>query len=174
MARRIDNRSYYAVLLLAVLFSFVAHELAHWGAGEALGLDMTMSLNRAYVAGGAASPRDALIIGLAGPIFTIVQALVAAVFLWRGAVLAYAFVFAAFMMRLSATFVSFALPNDEMRASVALGLGAWTLPALVTLGLLALTIAASRRLGIGWRTNLLSYMVTSLATAAIVFSDRLF
>jgi hypothetical protein len=175
MARRINHVSYYAVLVFAVLAGFVVHELAHWIAGEALGYDMAMSLNRAGVeSGGPPAPADALIIAAAGPLFTIAQALVAAVLVFgRGAVLAYPLVFAALMMRLVATAVSAFNPNDEMRISDALGLGAWTLPVVVSLALLAPTVAASRRLNIGWRTNLVSYVVANAAITAIVFSDQL-
>lgn len=174
MARSINNGVYYAVLAVAVVGGFVAHEAAHWTAGEALGHEMTMSLNRAGPADEAALPRcDALTIDAAGPLFTTGTALIAAAFVFtRNVVLAYPFIFAAFLMRLTATAVSVMHPNDEMRLSTAFGLGAWTLPLIVTLGLLALTILASRRLDIGWRTNVLSYVVGNALITAIVFGDQ--
>lgn len=174
MARSINNGVYYAVLAFAVVGGFLAHEAAHWGAGEALGYEMTMSLNRAAASPGAeVSACHARLIDAAGPVFTIATALVAAGFVFlRNAVLAYPFIFAAFLMRLTATAVSAVNANDEMRISAALGLGDWTLPAVVTLALLALTAAASLRLGVGWRTNVLSYLVGNALIAAVVLGDQ--
>ena len=174
MARPISNAAYYAMLAFAVVGGFVAHEAAHWAAGEALGHDMTMSLNRAAAAPGAEiTACEARLIDATGPAFTIATALIAAAFVFtRNAALAYPFIFAAFLMRLTATAVSLLNPNDEMRISAALGLGDWTLPLAVTLGLLALTIAACRRLGIGWRTNVLSYVIANTLITAIVFGDQ--
>ena len=174
MARSINNGAYFAVLAFAVVGGFIAHEAAHWAMGVALGHEMTMSLNAASSAPGeAVSVCDMRWISAAGPAFTIATALAAAAFVfWRGAVLAYPFIFAAFLMRLTATAVSAFNPNDEMRISASLGWGDWTLPIIVTLALLALTVAASRRLGIGWRTNVLSYVVASALITAIVFGDQ--
>ena len=174
MARPISNAAYYAMLAFAVVGGFVAHEAAHWAAGEALGHEMTMSLNRAAPAPGAeVTACQARLIDAAGPAFTLATALIAAAFVFtRGAVMAYPFIFAAFLMRLTATAVSLLHPNDEMRISAALGMGDWTLPLAVTLALLALIIAASLRLGIGWRTNVLSYLLGNALITAIVFGDQ--
>jgi hypothetical protein len=160
--------------LVAVLFlSFVLHELAHWSVGEWLGYDMRMSLNHAAPRGGVFdSPRDAFLVTCAGPAFTVLQALVALLLIRRsGWLLAYPVLFAGFFMRFAALVVSVANPNDEARMSVHLGWNMWVLPALVVASLLALTFAGSRRLRLGWKTNLASYLISSAVFALIVFAD---
>jgi hypothetical protein len=169
------NRSwaFYAMLTAVTLACFPLHELAHWAMGEALGYDMAMSLNRtAPVVGVEPSIRDSALISAAGPLFTI---LVAALGFWwvraRDSRLAYTVVFAAWFERLAATFVSLFNPNDEARISLALGLGQWTLPLLVVIGLQALLWQANRRLNIGWKTNLALYLLSSVLVAVVVFGD---
>jgi hypothetical protein len=159
------------VALAGVLvLTFVLHEAAHWAMGIALGHDMVVGLNGAGTrAAAGVSARDAFLISAAGPFVTIVQALVAfQLARSRASTLAYAAVFAACFMRFAAAVVSVAHPNDEARLSLALGWGTWTVPALVVAGLLALTWSASRRLGIGWRTNVLLYLTASVVVAALV------
>ena len=61
--------------------------------------------------------------------------------------------------------------NDEARISDLLGLGPWTLPSLMVGVLLILTVVASRRLRLGWKTNAGAYLVSTVATTAIVMGD---
>jgi hypothetical protein len=84
---------------------------------------------------------------------------------------AYAMLFVAWFMRFAAMMVSLMHPNDEARISVFLGLGQWTLPALVVLSLLALLWSANRSLAIGWKVNLGSYALCSVAFALLVMLD---
>jgi hypothetical protein len=159
------------VALAGVLvLTFVLHEAAHWAMGVALGHDMVVGLNGAGTrATTGVSARDAFLISAAGPFVTIVQALVAfQLARSRASTPAYAVLFAACFMRFAAAVVSIAHPNDEARLSLALGWGMWTVPTLVVAGLLALTWSASRRLGIGWRTNALLYLTASVVVAALV------
>jgi hypothetical protein len=132
---------------------------------------MVMSVNDARPAAGESlSAAESQLITAAGPLLTIVQALAGFVLVQRtGRRGFYALLFAALFMRLAAAFVSFWHPNDEARLSLAWGLGRWTLPALVVIGLLALAIGASRRLRLHWSANVLAYVVASIATTAVVF-----
>jgi hypothetical protein len=165
---------FQATVAVAVVLGFLAHEAAHWAAGVGLGYHMEMSLNRAGpVPGQTVTATHAMLISAAGPMFTLIQGFVAAVLASRGAVLAYPFVFAAFLMRLTASAISLINPNDEMRVGDALGVGSWTLPVLVTFALLALTVYASRQLGVSWRANAVAYVVGSATVTAMVFGDRL-
>jgi hypothetical protein len=167
--------SFYGALVLATLLTTVVHETAHWAMGSALGHRMAMSFNEAHAVSGAGVPAlDAMLITAAGPAVTVLQALVAYALIrsrrWR---LAYPFLFAAWFMRFAAACVSLSHPNDEARLSLDLLGGMWWLPAAVVLGLLALLWSATRRLGIGWKTNLACYLICSVLTAVIVFGDRL-
>lgn len=177
MSARVEGveRGFYGLLLAVCAASFIAHEGAHALAGQLLGYDMAMTLNRAWPrAGGYASATHAQLVTAAGPAFTIVQGLIgAALVRWRrrGAHAAYAALFAATFMRFAAACVSLVHPNDEARLSLDWGLGHWSVPAVVVLGLLILTIDASRRLRLGWRTNVLAYVTCSLVCAVVVGSD---
>ncbi len=142
--------------------------------GIALGHEMRMTLNHASPVSLIAIPdTDLLLIVAAGPFVTVLQALVAFFLIRsRGLLFAYPFLFAAWFMRFAAAFVSLAHPNDEARLSAELLGGMWWLPAGVVLGLSMLLWTASRRLGLGWKTNAVCYLICSAMTAAIVFGDR--
>ena len=58
-----------------------------------------------------------------------------------------------------------------LRISQMLGLGTWTLPLLMVALLFVVLYVSSRRLGIGWRVNLVSYLMVSSMFAVIVFLD---
>ncbi len=167
------NWRFYATLAAVVPLSFILHEAAHWLAGLALGHDTVMGLN-----GGsprsptAVSASDAFLISAAGPAVTLLQGAVAFLLIRsRDWLLAYPVLFFACFMRFGAAVVSVMHPNDEARMSLALGWGKWALPALVVGLLFALTWIASRRLGLGWRTNIASYLLCSVAVAAVVFGS---
>jgi hypothetical protein len=166
-------KGFYLFFLIATLVGFPLHEAAHWAMGEALGHEMTMSLNRAAaVARDAASPFDAVLIAAAGPVLTIGIGLIGYVWArasahWFG----YALLYAAWFERLAAAFVSLFHPNDEARIGMILGIGKWTLPAIVVLGLSVLLVDANRRLRIGWKINAALYVLSSLLVAAVVFVD---
>lgn len=173
MKRARISWDFYVALLIVVVLTFLAHELAHWLAGTLLGYDMAVSLNGAAPrSGGFLSERDAFIVSGAGPLVTILQAVLA--YWWTrrsNHPTAYALLFVAWFMRFAAAFVSLMHPNDEARMSLQLGWNMWVLPGLVVALLFALTWAASRHLRIGWKTNLAAYMLCSLAFAGIVFLD---
>ena len=164
---------FYGLLVLAGLATHAIHEGAHWAAGEALGHDMIMGLNGGTTAE-PGSVRDQVLISGAGPAVTIIQALAAfALVRSRRPLAAYAFLYAAAFLRFMATVISLSNPNDEARISTALGLGAWTLPLLVTVGLAALAWAASRRLRLSVGTNALAFAVLAAVLTAIVGLDVL-
>lgn len=76
------NWNYGIAVLLAVFFTWIVHEFAHWVTGELLAYKMIMTLNGTYPASGIFDEAShALIISTAGPIITIVQAIVVLLFL---------------------------------------------------------------------------------------------
>ncbi len=174
-AQPVAGTLFYTTLVFATLITTLVHEAAHWGMGTAFGHEMAMSFNQAYVVGGVSVPlRHALWIDAAGPAVTVAGALIAfALIRLRRTGLAYPFLFAACFMRFAAAIVSLFHPNDEARISLALLGSQWWLPGFVVIGLLALTWSAARQLRIGWKTNVVCYLICSLMTAVIVFGDRL-
>lgn len=168
--RRVGARFYASLLVIAVA-TFLVHEGAHWAMGRALGHAMVFGLNGTGPVG-AVSMSDHLWISAAGVIVTLIQG--AAGFLMamrRESLVGYGMLFFAALMRLMAAGVSVFNPNDEARISQELGLGLWTLPAATVAVLVVLTVIASRRLGLSWRTNLLTYLIATLALSAIVGLD---
>ncbi|MDX1455449.1 MAG: hypothetical protein R3217_08350 [Gammaproteobacteria bacterium] len=168
------NWRFQLVLLASIPFQFIFHELAHWLAGTLQGYDMIMTLNTVKFAIDEPPEMAQHIVTAAGPLFTILVGVFAWWQLRRDKhVFWYAALYYAVFMRLVAMLISASNPNDEARLSIAAGLGTWTLPAIVVLGLLALTIDAARRRGIGWKPNLGAYFTSSIGVTAIVFADRL-
>ncbi|HEX7708388.1 MAG TPA: hypothetical protein VF701_18140 [Thermoanaerobaculia bacterium] len=165
---------FIVVSAVAVLLTFLAHEGAHWAAGELLGNRMDMNLNAAYPESGQflkASHKG--VVDAAGPLLTLLQAVLALlVVLKAGSLLAYPFILSALVMRLLATGVSVFNPNDEARLSLAMGLGTWTLPFLVCGVLVALTIIASRRLRATWSFNTISVVLIILFSSAVILSSQ--
>ena len=82
------------------------------------------------------------------------------------------FVFAALMMRILATAVSIGNPNDEARISNVLGLGMWTLPALVVAILLWMMVLAARRSETGPKWFVVSWIGASIGFTGVVFGER--
>jgi hypothetical protein len=163
--------AFYGLLIAIGFLTYGVHELAHWLAGLALGHDMTLRLN-GVAPTTAVPPLDAMLISIAGPAVTILQAGCAAGLAVRHRSLAaYGFLYWAAFMRFAATLVSLFHPNDEARVSSYLGLGAWTLPILVTVALVGVAWLASRALRLSVKTNVLAYLVVSVTTAAIVGLD---
>ena len=160
------------LLLLIFLMTFVIHEGAHWAMGEALGYDMEVSINRAGPVSAEPTPFHAMLISAAGPVVTFLQAVIALILIGRTqAVFWFLTLFSAFFMRVMAFGVSFLNYNDEARISLFLGWHWWLLPLLVVSTLLLLTIQGSRKLGLGWKSWGLGWIVLSFGAAGIIFSE---
>jgi hypothetical protein len=171
MQRMRTGAGFYGLVFIAGFITFALHECGHWLAAVLLGHDAYFGLNSAG-ARGAVSAVDQTIISAAGPLVTIIQALVA---LWlvqtRASAAAWVFLFQAAFIRFMATVISLFNPNDEARISEWLGWGMWTLPAIVTVSLFGLLAIGSRRLGLSWKTLALTWVVASVAVTAVVGLD---
>jgi hypothetical protein len=173
MQRMRTGAGFYGLVFVAGVITFALHEGGHWLAAVLLGHDAHYGLNSAGAVG-AVSAADHALISAAGPALTVLQALIA---LWlvqtRASAAAWIFLFWAAFMRLLATVVSLFHANDEARISAWLGWGAWTLPVIVTAGLLVLLAVGSRRLRVSWKTLALSWVVASVAVSAVIGLDML-
>ena len=166
---------YPAILILGPL-TFLAHEFAHWAAGEALGIDMWMTLNKAGpVEGDFGNTFNHVVVALAGPAVTVAIACAAYLFP-RGPLsfLAYGVLFFQFILRLVSggitVFTDYA--NDEGAAGELLGIGPYVITFAVPAFLLLLTWNAARHIRPGWKHNVGAYLVSSMLITAIVFSDQ--
>ena len=159
---------------LAVAFTFAVHEGAHWAAGELLGYDMFLRSNSAGLARGAyrVAGHEQLVTA-AGPAITMLQGLIALLFVRAaGSRAAFAFLLSALLMRMLAAGVSLATPNDEMRLSLSLGLGAWTLFAGTIGSLFALTVAGAWRLQLTWREIAFGVVCWFAFASAVILTER--
>jgi hypothetical protein len=177
-----SSRARRSAILPTALIGFVVvvilnlvHEAGHGLAGKAMGYDVIVRTNHAAVASGRfVSATDSLIMSAAGPLVTVVIALAAWFYARRGSVLAAGVVLAALASRLLAAVVSLNYHNDEARISTALGLGKWTLFAIVILLLGLLAASALRGKHLGWRWYLGAYIGASLGTALVVLGEPWF
>lgn len=172
MKKPVLPKRFYLWLVLATFATFLIHESAHWLMGTALGYTMTFHLN-GVVATTAMQPAHKALVDAAGPMITILQAVVAYVLVLRSRqIVAYAFLYIAAFMRLLATAISLIHLNDEARLSQWLGLGTWTLPLLVTAALVFLAWRASCSLRLTWVDQLWCYVTASVAVGVVVGLDR--
>ncbi len=167
------NWRFLPTFIGAVVFTFVVHEGAHWGAGEALGYDMWLRANSAGLAGGEyATPLHAQIVAAAGPLITLLQAALSLILIAATrAAFFFPFLFSALMMRVLATGVSLSTPNDEARVSEWLGVGMWTLPAIMISILFVLTVFGGVLLKLSWRSYLFSFVVVSVLFTAVIIGE---
>lgn len=173
MYRKRVGASFYGQLLAIGLLTYVLHEAAHWIVGLALGYPVQFGLN-AVTSAVPMTPVDAVLFSLSGPAITVLGAVMAFVLVRRAAsLIAYGVLYFAFFMRLVAAGVSLFNLNDEARASQLLGIGTWTIPAIVVIGLGALTVMASRHLRLSWKVNVLAYLVSSIVISAVVGLDMM-
>jgi hypothetical protein len=154
----------------------VLHELSHVLAGIFLGYDMGATLNKAFpVSGSYSSDSHYQLVSAAGPLFTLVEALI--VFLLmrsRNIKWLYPFLFTCFYMRFFAAGISFLNPNDEARISRSLGLGTFTLPVIMTAILFWMLYTISRRYGFSKKFNLLTLVLVIFFSSIIILSDQFF
>lgn len=163
-----------AFILMAL--AFITHEFAHLLVAKLLGNTATMSINRVVpVAGEWSSAGAATLIAAAGPACTILFGCIG--FAWavtRSSLLGLNVLLVALSHRALATIVSLNNPNDEMRVSLDLGLGPWTLPLVVASALLALSAIAIARIRPGYSYFVGVWIGASLALILAVFGEPFF
>lgn len=170
------NGKYIFFSGIAVFVSWVLHEMAHWAAGKLLGYDMIMGLNKASVVnGGFKSDCHYQMMSAAGPIFTLIEAVIIFMLMGQRRIFyLYPFLFTCFYMRLFATVISLRNPNDEARISKSLGIGTFTLPLIVTAILFFLVYKTSNRYQFSMKLNLITLVLTIFFSSILIGADQLF
>lgn len=167
---------YILFVAIAVLATWILHEFAHWAMGEYLGYDMGLTLNTAYpVSHNFKFSIDYQFISIAGPLITIIEAIVVFILLKkkRNAYL-FAVLLTCFYMRLMAMGLSVGNPNDEARVSEFAGLGKFTLPVIVNVFLfyLVYNIIKQHRFKAGFIA--ITFALIILFSSIIILSDQYF
>lgn len=165
---------YVLISLAAVFLTFFLHELSHWLAGEALGYSMKMTLNSASLMEGQyRNKSDEQIVSAAGPLFTILQAIVVYFILRRTKnIHLYPFLFAPLYMRILAGALNFINLNDEGRISKYLGLGTFTLSILVCSFLFFLVFKISRQNNYIAKFQIINVVLTMVFSSVLVLADQ--
>ncbi|MBL0152381.1 MAG: hypothetical protein IPP93_02400 [Chitinophagaceae bacterium] len=170
------NGKYIILCALAVFLTWILHEFSHWSAGELLGLHMTMSLNRTFqLHAETSSVSNAVIISIAGPLFTLCQAVIVFFIIkktknW----FLYPFLLVCFYMRFFAALVSFRKLNDEAWVSKLLGIGAYTLPIIFSGILFLLVYNTSHTNRYSRRFNLSTLGFIILFSSLLIVADSVF
>ncbi|MEM7353538.1 MAG: hypothetical protein AAF657_22260 [Acidobacteriota bacterium] len=168
------SRVYFAWVAASVALTWLIHELAHWATGTLLGYRMYMTLNSAGLAAGEYEIAwHGLAVSSAGPVITLLQAGVVFLILRKTPIAAlYPFLFVPFYMRLLAGALNLIHLNDEGRVGQALGLGTYTIPAIVSLVLLGLVIQASRRAGLEARFQAGTTLAVMFFSSILILLDQ--
>ena len=158
-------------IVLIVILSFIAHEAAHFIMAIALGYEAVATINHVRPVG-PVEPGHALLIAAAGPALTYGQGIIGFL-MARGSasMLGLHLVMIAAFQRLMAAIVSMNNPNDEMRISLDLGLGQWTLPTIVSGSLLLLMILSARTVRPGWLYVFYAWLGLSIGFSLVVFGE---
>lgn len=172
------NFSYVAVSFIAVFLTFFFHEGAHYIMGETLGYDMWMNLNSAGIKDNGTYNKawENQLVSAAGPIFTIIQAIIFYLLIKKSKNLNwYPFLFVTALMRFFAAVISaFIMSNDEARISEWLGIGKMTLPVIVSLFLIILISKTTIEQKISWKFNLVTFLLISINITVLVYINQYF
>ncbi len=167
------NLDYVLITLAAVLFSWTLHEFAHWVTGEVLGNKMVMTLNTCYPESGSYTKEwHEMVISAAGPVLTIIQALVFYFLLSAGSVKLFPFLLTCLYMRALAGAMNFINLNDEGRISSDLGLGTFTLSIGVVSLLFYLTYRISKSYKLTAKLIVATILLIMLFSSVVILSDQ--
>jgi hypothetical protein len=168
------NGQYILATFIAVVVTWILHELAHWATGTCLGYEMDMTLNASFPADGKyGSDGDYQLISAAGPLFTLLQAILLFLLLQKKKIIAlYPYLFTCFYMRLLAAGISVLNPNDEARVSQSMGLGRYTLPIIVVIILFLLLYKISCKYHLSRKFNAITLGLVMLFSSALILTDQ--
>lgn len=173
-SQQISWVKYTLITLLAVVFTWLFHEFMHWLTGEALGNKMVMTINSGYPESRQyVSSWHATVVSAAGPVATLVQAIVIySLVKTRYNLVLFPFLLTCLYMRTIAGFLNFINPNDEGRVGVDLGVGKFTLSILVVAFLFYLTYKAISNNGISRKIVIITTLVVMFLSSVLVLFDQ--
>lgn len=165
---------YILVMITATFLTFFFHEMSHWIAYELLGYDAGFTLNGASVKDSSIklTKTHRMITSAAGPLFTIIQAIVFYYILQkRNNIMLYPFLFLPFIMRLGASWANQFQPNDEGRISLDLGLNLYTISAIVVAFLFFLVYKISKKNKYSVVFNMITCIISIILLFGLVYLD---
>ena len=166
---------YFLGISVAVIFTWIIHEFAHWLTSELLGYETVMRINGTSPANGEmVNDWHKVYISASGPIITVSQGLIAFVIL-KGRVwnkYFYPFLFTAFYMRLLAGFMNFINLNDEGRINAFVEMGTYTLPIIVSGILFLMVYNISEKFSLDWKFQLGTTLAVMMVSSILILSDQ--
>lgn len=161
--------------ILAVIFTWIVHEFAHWLTSELYGFDTIMRLNGTWpVDDEIQSDLMQNVISASGPIITFAQGLLAFVLLnryhWNKFI--YLFLFTSLYMRFLAGLMNFINLNDEGRISEFLGIGTFTLPIIVSGLLFLMVYKISKKNQLVPRFQAWTILIVMVSSSILILSDQ--
>lgn len=165
---------YFLAIIVAVLFTWVVHEFAHWSTAKLLGYESIMKLNGTfYVDGENPTEWHKILVSASGPMITIIQGLVIFLLLiYRGwNKYLYPLLFVAFYMRLLAGLINIINLNDEGRISEFFGIGTFTLSIIVSGLLFYMVFNISKKYGLNWKFQAWTTVFVMITSSILILSD---
>ena len=169
--------AYMLVTALAVMVTWMVHELAHWTVSEWLGYKTILTLNSAYLQAGIYDEVwHLMLVSAAGPAVTLIQAaMVFGHLVYRGWVkFFYPFLFVPFYMRMLAGLMNFFNLNDEGRISSYWNMGTFTLPIIVFGCLLLMVWYIAKKYKPGWKLQILTLLTVVVVSSLLILADQVF
>jgi hypothetical protein len=172
---RIDLK-YIFLIFIAVFASTIFHELSHWSIGEILGNQMVATLNGTNpISGEYLHEWNKNYITLAGPLFTVLQAILFYFLLAKyKKIELYPFLFFPLVMRFAAGLANFMGANDEGRLGLSFGIGLFTISIIVCSFLFILVYRITKELKISMKFNIISFILCCLFLLLLTFVDAKF
>lgn len=167
---------YILLLFISVFLSTILHELSHWSIGEILGNKMIATLNGTNpISGELKNEWNRNYITVAGPIFTILQAVLFyfLIIIYKN-IDFYPFLFFPFFMRFAAGLANFLSPNDEGRLGLSFGIGLLTISIFVCSFLFFLIYKASKKLTISLKFNIINFILCCFFLLFLTYLDAKF
>ncbi|MGB8492739.1 MAG: hypothetical protein WCE64_16920 [Bacteroidales bacterium] len=165
-----------ALISIPVAFiSYLFHEFGHWSVGEIMGNRMAYRLNGAWpVNGQYLNPRHGLYSSIAGPAFSILQALIALIFIEKlKSIYAFPFLFFPLFMRFfSITFGGFN-KQDEAGISASLGIGTYTVAILVIVISILIIWRGAYKLKLTFKEVNYFILISTLCDLLVIGTDSL-
>jgi hypothetical protein len=156
-------------------FSYLFHEFGHWSIGEILGNRMAYRLNGAWpVNVHYINPKHSLYSSIAGPAFSLLQALIALLFIEKfNTKYAFPFLFFPLFMRFFSLAFGGFNKQDEARISASLGFGTYTVAIIVILISILIIWRGAYKLKFRFKEINLFILISTLCDLLVIWIDSL-
>jgi hypothetical protein len=167
---------YIFFTFIAVVATWLIHELSHWSMGTVLGYDMQLTLNSAITLDGSYSKKwHEIFVRASGPVVTIIQAFIVFILLVKRPVYTlFPFLFTPFYMRLMASIMNFFNLNDEGNISHDLGIGTYTIPIIISSLLLVLVLIIAKKWAYSKKFIIWTTLLIIIFSSILILADQAF